>query len=55
MPMSMISELDLGVLLQKGFATAVELRLTRTRESGEEQFFFTFSHIPAVFPDAEGL
>lgn len=55
MPMSMISELDLGVLLQKGFATAVELRLTRTWESGEEQFFFTFSYIPAVFPDAEGL
>lgn len=55
MPMSMISELDLGVLLQKGFATAMELRLTRTWESGEEQFFFTFSYIPAVLPDPEGL
>lgn len=51
----MISELDLGVLLQKGFATAMELRLTRTWESGEEQFFFTFSYIPAVLPDPEGL
>ncbi len=55
MDMTTISELDLGVLLHRGFTTPVELQLTRTWDSGEGQFFFIFSHVPAVLPDAEGL
>ena len=55
MGMETISELDLGLLLQKSFTTPVELGLTRTWDSGEGQHFFTFSHLPAVLPEAEGL